>query len=336
MKPYLQLDSVIAAAFDCANRLFGVSFKERNDLPVYHPEVRCFEVTGTDGRHVGLFLGDYFARPSKRSGAWMSGWREPAQARRARGAPDRRQRDELRQGRARRAGAAQHRRRAHAVPRVRPRPARAAVQRDLSDGVRHQRGARLRGAALAALRALDHAPAGAQAVRQALQDRQAAARSAARARSRRRATSTRASRRWSTWRRPSSTSTCTRWRTRTGLDVDAFEKETLERIGAPAEIGMRHRIPHFQHIIGGYASGYYSYMWSEVMDADAFGAFEEAGDIFDPRHRQEALREHLFRRRQARPGRRLQGIPRAPARPPRRCWRSGGSRGAGVQGGHWT
>ena len=66
------------------------------------------------------------------------------------------------------------------------------------------------------------------------------------------------------------------------LDVDAFEKKTLERIGAPAEIGMRHRIPHFQHIIGGYASGYYSYMWSEVMDADAFKAFEETGDVFDP------------------------------------------------------
>jgi peptidyl-dipeptidase Dcp len=66
------------------------------------------------------------------------------------------------------------------------------------------------------------------------------------------------------------------------IDVDAFEAETLARLGAPAEIGMRHRIPHFQHIIGGYASGYYSYMWSEVMDADAFSAFEEAGDIFDP------------------------------------------------------
>jgi peptidyl-dipeptidase Dcp len=66
-----------------------------------------------------------------------------------------------------------------------------------------------------------------------------------------------------------------------GLDVDKFEKKVLGRIGSPAEIGMRHRIPHFQHIIGGYASGYYSYMWSEVMDADAFKAFEEAGDIFD-------------------------------------------------------
>jgi peptidyl-dipeptidase Dcp len=67
-----------------------------------------------------------------------------------------------------------------------------------------------------------------------------------------------------------------------GLDIDAFERETLARIGMPREIVMRHRPAHFQHIFGGgYASAYYSYMWSEVLDADAFAAFEEAGDIFD-------------------------------------------------------
>jgi peptidyl-dipeptidase Dcp len=66
------------------------------------------------------------------------------------------------------------------------------------------------------------------------------------------------------------------------LDVDAFERTTLKKLGMPREIVMRHRIPHFLHIMGGYAAGYYSYMWSEVMDADAFAAFEETGDAFHP------------------------------------------------------
>src|SRR4029078_7577319 len=69
-----------------------------------------------------------------------------------------------------------------------------------------------------------------------------------------------------------------------GLDVNAFEREALQRIGMPKEIGMRHRPPHFTHVFSGgyYAATYYGYMWSEVLDADAFAAFEEAGDICDP------------------------------------------------------
>ena len=65
--------------------------------------------------------------------------------------------------------------------------------------------------------------------------------------------------------------------------MTAFEKDALDRIGMPAEIVMRHRPTHFAHVFsgGGYASAYYSYMWSEVLDADAFAAFEETGDIFD-------------------------------------------------------
>ncbi len=66
--------------------------------------------------------------------------------------------------------------------------------------------------------------------------------------------------------------------------ANAFEAKALSRIGMPDEIVMRHRPPHFGHVFsgGGYASAYYSYMWSEVLDADAFAAFEETGDIFDP------------------------------------------------------
>ena len=71
---------------------------------------------------------------------------------------------------------------------------------------------------------------------------------------------------------------------RSAIDATAFESEALSRIGMPEEIAMRHRPPHFAHIFagGGYAAAYYSYMWSEVLDADAFAAFEETGDIFDP------------------------------------------------------
>jgi hypothetical protein len=167
VKPYLQLDNIIEAAFYTANRLFGLSFAERRDVPVYHPDVRVWEVTGADGRHVGVFLGDYFARPSKRSGAWMGQLRSQQKlagdirpivvnvmnfSKAADGRP----------GPALDGGCP------HPVPRVRPRPARALVRRHLSDDRRHQRGARLRRAPLAALRALARAGAGAAALCRAL------------------------------------------------------------------------------------------------------------------------------------------------------------------------
>jgi peptidyl-dipeptidase Dcp len=76
IKPYLTLEGMIAAAFDCAHRLFGLTFSERKDIPVWHPDVRVWEVKDATGKHQALFYGDYFARASKRSGAWMTSLRD--------------------------------------------------------------------------------------------------------------------------------------------------------------------------------------------------------------------------------------------------------------------
>jgi peptidyl-dipeptidase Dcp len=80
-----------------------------------------------------------------------------------------------------------------------------------------------------------------------------------------------------------------------GIDVTAFERDALSRIGMPDEIVMRHRLPHFQHLFsgGGYAAAYYSYLWSEVLDADAFLAFEEKGNAFD-RETAQRLRDYIY------------------------------------------
>jgi peptidyl-dipeptidase Dcp len=280
VKAYLQLDNVIAAAFDCANRLFGVSFKERTDLPVYNGEVRCWEVLAKDGRHLGLFLGDYFARPSKHSGAWMSGWRDahkldPQEVRPivvnvmnfAKGAPGKPALLSIDDARTlfHEFGHALH---GLLTDVTYPSVSGTSVERDFVElpsqlyehwfmhpdvlkrfARHHKTGKPLPASLLNKIKAARNFNQGFSTVEyiaSALVDLEL-----------------------HILEEPEQ------------IDVDAFEAETLERLGAPAEIGMRHRIPHFQHIIGGYASGYYSYMWSEVMDADAFSAFEEAGDIFD-------------------------------------------------------
>jgi peptidyl-dipeptidase Dcp len=280
IKPYLQLDSVIAAAFDCATKLFGVTFTECKDLPVYHPEVRAWEVK-RGARHVGIFLGDYFARPSKHSGAWMSGWRKQEKLAGdihpvvvnvmnfAKGQPGEPTLLSLDDARTlfHEFGHGLHGLLSNVTY---PSVSGTSVEKDfvelpsqlyehwftrpevLSRFARHcKSGKVVPPGLLARMDAARNFNQGFKTIEYlaaAIVDLDL-----------------------HVLEKPK------------GLDVDRFEAETLGRVGMPEEIVMRHRIPHFQHIMGGYAAGYYSYLWSEVMDADAFEAFEEAGDIFDPK-----------------------------------------------------
>lgn len=282
IKPYLALDNMIAAAFDCATRLFGVSFSERKDIPVWHPDVRVWEVRDSAGRHKALFYGDYFARPSKRSGAWMTSLRDQQKldgeiaplvinvcnfSRGADGQPSLLSPDDARTL-FHEFGHGLHGMLSEVTY---PSLSGTSVFTDfvelpsqlyehwqeqpqvLRQFARHyQTGEPLPDDLLKrfiAARKFNQGFATVEFVSSALIDLEFHT-------------------------QPASAIS----------DVRAFERAELEKIGMPAEIALRHRPQQFGHIFSGdhYASGYYSYMWSEVMDADAFGAFEEAGDIFDP------------------------------------------------------
>ena len=282
IKPYLVLDHMIEAAFDCATRLFGVTFTELKDVPVWHPDVRVWEVKGPDGKHKALFYGDYFARPSKRSGAWMTSLRDQQKldgeiapliinvcnfAKGADGQPSLLSPDDARTL-FHEFGHGLHGMLSNVTY---PSLSGTSVFTDfvelpsqlyehwqeqpqvLRQFARHyETGEPLPDDLLQrflAARKFNQGFATVEFVSSALIDLEFHTQPAAASR-----------------------------------DVAAFEKAELEKIGMPAEIALRHRPTQFGHIFSGdhYASGYYSYMWSEVMDADAFGAFEEAGDIFDP------------------------------------------------------
>ncbi|MFN3647308.1 MAG: M3 family metallopeptidase [Gemmobacter sp.] len=275
LKPYLSLDAMIAAAFDCAHRLFGLEFRPL-EVPLYHPDARAWEVT-RNGAHVAVFIGDYFARASKRSGAWMSafrGQRKLGGERRpiivnvcnfAKGDPALLSWDDARTL-FHEFGHALHGMLSDVTHGF---VSGTSVARDfvelpsqlyehwlsvpqvLETHARHwQTGepmpAALREKLLAA-QTYDQGFATVEYVASALVDLA-----------------------FHTGAPPA--------------DPMAKQAEVLDALGMPRAIVMRHATPHFAHVFSGdgYSAGYYSYMWSEVMDADAFAAFEEAGDPFDP------------------------------------------------------
>jgi peptidyl-dipeptidase Dcp len=282
IKPFLQLDNMIAAAFDTARRLFGVTFTELQGLPVYHSDVRVWEARDAEGRHVGLFLGDYFARPSKRSGAWMSAFRSQEKlsgdirpiivnvmnfSKGGEGEPSLLSFDDARTL-FHEFGHALHGLLSNVTY---PLLSGTGVARDFVEFPSQLYEHWLERPEVLGRYAV-HAKTG-EPMPTALLERLLAAR---------------------TFNQGFATVEYTSsaivdldlhlLEEPNGLDVSAFEREALDRIGMPAEIVMRHRTPHFAHIFSGdaYAAGYYSYLWSEVLDADGFAAFLEAGDVFDP------------------------------------------------------
>jgi peptidyl-dipeptidase Dcp len=282
IKPYFQLDRIIDAAFETAHRLFGLTFQELQDFPRYHPEIRAWQVTDAEGGPVGIFIGDYFARLSKRSGAWMSAFRSQEKlagdirpvivnvmnfAKGAPGEPSLLSFDDARTL-FHEFGHALHGLLSNVTY---PLLAGTSVSTDFVE-LPSQLYEHWLSQPEILRRYATHYRTG-DPIPEALLERLMAARNFNQG--------------FSTVEYLASAFVdidLHRRKHSGDLDVSAFEKESLERIGMPREIVMRHRTPHFAHVFSGdgYSSGYYSYLWSEVLDADAFTAFEETGDAFDP------------------------------------------------------
>jgi peptidyl-dipeptidase Dcp len=292
VKPYLQLDQLREGMFYVARELFGFEFKPLEGVPVYHPDVRVFEVRNTAGKPVGVWYFDPYARPGKRSGAWMNAYR-----------PQERFDGEVTtivsnnanfvKGKAgepvliswidaetlfHEFGHALHGLSSNVSY---PSLAGTAVARDYvefpSQLLEHW---------LPTPQVLDryarHYETG-QPIPKALVEKIARA---------------------STFNQGFATveylaSALVDMKLHLAgskeIDPDAFERETLSTLGMPEEIVMRHRTPQFTHVFAGdgYSAGYYSYLWSDTLTADAYEAFTEAGGPYD-KTVAKRLRDHVF------------------------------------------
>jgi peptidyl-dipeptidase Dcp len=275
VRPYFALENVLQGAFTVANRLYGITFVERDDLPVYHPDVRAFEVKDGDGSFLGVFYVDYFPRPGKRGGAWSSTFREQ----RVKDGKD-----------------------------IRPivvnvgnfsKPTGAApalLSLDEVETLFHELGhalnslfSRIRYAGLSTVQwdAVElpsqimenwvlepevlklyarHWKTG-EVIPEALVQKLRDARLFNQG--------------YATVEYLAASYLDMDWHTLTQAPegkVETFETEAMDAIGLIPQIPPRYRSPYFAHVFaGGYAAGYYGYIWAEVLDADAFAAFKEKG-----------------------------------------------------------
>jgi peptidyl-dipeptidase Dcp len=280
LKPYFTLPNLIEAAFFTAQKLFGLTFRERHDLPLYHPDVRSWDVS-REGQVIGLFYGDYFARAGKQGGAWMSSFR-----------------DQHRLG-----GAKENEEVLPIIVNNSNFNKSDPCLLSFDDAVTlfHEMGHALHGL-LSQVRfprlsgtnvARDFVELPSQLFEHWLEEPEVL---------------TRFARHYQTGepipkplldkllkaRNYGQGFATVEFLASALIDMDFHtqvppadpkeaQAQTLARIGMPEEIAPRHAAPHFTHVFGGdgYSAGYYAYLWSEVLDADGFKAFEEAHDPFD-------------------------------------------------------
>ncbi len=293
LKPYLQLHKMVEAMFYVANQLFGVHFKEVHNINKYHESITGWEVSNAQGQHVGLFLSDNFARSTKRSGAWMSTYRDPMHLQSSvrpivvnnnnfsqgpEGQPTLLSLDDARTL-FHEFGHGLH----GLLSQVRfPRLSGTSVLRDFVEFPSQVFENWLTQPLILKKFAL-HAETG-QPMPEALIQKILAAQTFNQG--------------FSTVEYVSSALVDLALHETTDIDgihFKTFENETLKSIQMPSAIGMRHRLPHFSHLFSSnsYASAYYVYMWAEVLDADGFDAFLEAGDLF-AKEPAAKLYEHIY------------------------------------------
>jgi peptidyl-dipeptidase Dcp len=280
LRPYFALDKVRDGAFLVAHRLYGISVAPRPDLPVYHPEVKAFEVKDADGSHLGVFYTDYHPRPGKRVGAWSSRYRgqyvrdgrnvRPVVVNVCNFSRPTGDRPALLSLEEVRTLFHEFGHALHSLLSQVPYQSMPGVPRDFVElPSQIMENWALEPEVLASY-AMHYQtgevipPALVEKIGKAGQINQG----------------------FATVEYLAAALLDMDWHTvtpATPLDTGAFERASLDRMRLIPQIVVRYRSPYFNHVFGpggGYAAGYYSYVWSEVLDADAFQAFKEKG-LFD-------------------------------------------------------
>jgi len=279
VKPYLQLDHVRAAMFFAAGKVYGFTFTQVHGLPVFHPDVTVWEVKGRDGKHVGLWYFDPYARAGKNSGAWMNAYRE--------------------QSRVDGDVATIVSNNANFIKAGPGQP--VTISFDDAKTMFHEFGHALHGlnsnvvyptlSGTNTVRDFVEFPSQLNEnwfttpeVQAMLVNAQGQPLPADLIAKIKRAATFNAA--FGVVEAQASAIVDLKLHLAGDVPIDpkAFEATTLAELGMPSEIVMRHRIPQFGHVFAGdgYAAGYYGYLWAAVLDHDAFEAFTEAGGPYDP------------------------------------------------------